>query len=223
MNYDLRLYKDDIAPGAMVVWPAGSDVRRAIYVVSGALRFACDACTGALGANSAFVAASSTQIAGGSLATVALRWELTAAGAPPATRAGSGISSNELLSASLRLEPGREYQLRCDRVDFPPGGEALLHTHQGGGIRCVLFGGIEIQTQRKRHEYAPLDAWFEAGPDPVYAAASRSEATAFARVMVLPRALLGKSSIAYVNAADFAKPKNQRYQVFVDALIELPG
>ena len=199
MNYDLRLYKDDIAPGAMVVWPAGSDVRRAIYVVSGALRFACDACTGALGANSAFVAASSTQIT------------------------GSGISSNELLSASLRLEPGREYLLRCDRVDFPPGGEALLHTHQGGGIRCLLFGGIEIQTQRKRHEYAPLDAWFEAGPDPVYAAASRSEATAFARVMVLPRALLGKSSIAYVNAADFAKPKNQRYQVFVDALIELPG
>ena len=199
MNYDLRLYKDDIAPGATVVWPAGGEVRRAIYVVSGALRFVCDACAGAFGANSAFVATSSTRIA------------------------GSGISSNELSSTPLRLEPGREYLLRCDRVDFPPGGEALLHTHQGGGIRCLLFGGIEIQTQRKRHEYAPLDAWFEAGPDPVYAAASRSEATAFARVMVLPRALLGKSSIAYVNAADFAKPKNQRYQVFVDALIELPG
>jgi len=65
-------------------------------------------------------------------------------------------------------------------------------------------------------------AWFEAGPDPVYAAASPAEPTAFARVMILPRSLLGKSSISYVNPEDVAKPKSQRYQVFIDVPVELP-
>ena len=40
--------------------------------------------------------------------------------------------------------------------------------------------------------------------------------------MILPRALLGKSSISYVNPEDLAKPKSQRYQVFIDEPIELP-
>ena len=38
----------------------------------------------------------------------------------------------------------------------------------------------------------------------------------FIRVMVLPRALLGKSSIEYVNEADKAKPKSQSYKIFAD-------
>jgi hypothetical protein len=43
----------------------------------------------------------------------------------------------------------------------------------------------------------------------------------FIRVMILPRALLGKSSIAYLNEDDKAKPRAQQYQIFVDAPIEL--
>lgn len=49
-----------------------------------------------------------------------------------------------------------------------------------------------------------------------------SEASAFVRLMILPRSLLGKSSIAYVNADDLAKPKSQSYQVFIDMPFELP-
>ena len=41
--------------------------------------------------------------------------------------------------------------------------------------------------------------------------------TRFIRVMILPRALIGKSSIQYVNAEDKDKPKSQQYRVFVDA------
>ena len=37
--------------------------------------------------------------------------------------------------------------------------------------------------------------------------------------MILPRALIGKSSIEYLNDADKAKPKSQQYKVFVDAPI----
>ena len=39
----------------------------------------------------------------------------------------------------------------------------------------------------------------------------------FIRVMILPRALIGKSSIQYVNEDDKAKPKSQQYKVYVDA------
>jgi hypothetical protein len=37
--------------------------------------------------------------------------------------------------------------------------------------------------------------------------------------MILPRALLGKSSIRYVNEADRDKPRVQQYRIFVDAPI----
>ena len=37
--------------------------------------------------------------------------------------------------------------------------------------------------------------------------------------MILPRALLGKSSIQYVNDEDKEKPKTQSYKIFADAPI----
>lgn len=126
-------------------------------------------------------------------------------------------SSDEAkLSAAVDLDGGSPRLMRCDRVDFPPGGCAYLHTHQGPGIRVLLQGTIRIDTDGTSHEYAPLEAWFESGPVPVFAAASETEPTAFVRCMVLPAELQGKSSIRYVRAEDADKPKLQRYQVFVD-------
>jgi hypothetical protein len=46
--------------------------------------------------------------------------------------------------------------------------------------------------------------------------------TRFVRVMILPRALVGKSSIAYVNEEDKARPKSQQYKIYVDAPISRP-
>ena len=37
--------------------------------------------------------------------------------------------------------------------------------------------------------------------------------------MILPRALIGKSSIQYVNEEDAAKPKTQSYKIYADAPI----
>jgi quercetin dioxygenase-like cupin family protein len=107
--------------------------------------------------------------------------------------------------------------MRCDRVDFPPGGVAYTHTHQGPGIRVLLHGRFRVHTGGHTLEIAPGDPWFESGPDPVYAEASRDDPTSFIRVMVLPLTLLGKSSIRYVNPEDQARPKTQTYTVFVDA------
>lgn len=221
MTFELRLYQDDLAPGAPLALPATPV--RAIYVVSGGVRTQSGGLTAAFGANSAFHTAAALTLTGGNLPAVMLRWELVPAGAPDGVHQGDGLASRRLLAAPMALAGNADWLLRCDRVDFPPKGEALLHTHQGGGTRCLLFGGIRIETQGHTHHYGPLGAWFEAGPDPVYAAASATEPSAFARVMLLPRALLGKSSIAYVNPEDLAKPKSQRYQVFLDAPVTLPG
>lgn len=121
-----------------------------------------------------------------------------------------------LLSAPLQLMGREQRLLRCDRVDFPPGGVAYLHTHQGPGIRVLLHGSIRIDTAGGSSHYEPLQAWFEPGPEPVFAAASATEPTAFVRCMVLPAHLAGQSSIRYVRDSDAAKPKPQRYTVFVD-------
>jgi quercetin dioxygenase-like cupin family protein len=127
-------------------------------------------------------------------------------------------SERALLSAPLRVGRG-EQLIRCDRVDFPPGGVAYLHTHQGPGIRVLLNGAIRIETAGQAHTYEPLEAWFEPGPEPVFAAASDTEPTAFVRCLVLPAELRGRSSIRYVREEDVEKPKSQHYTVFVDHLV----
>ena len=128
-----------------------------------------------------------------------------------------------IVSPPLALDARGHYLLRCDRVEFPPGGVAYRHTHQGPGLRCLVAGSIRIETGGASHAYQPGEAWFENGADPVFAAGSERETTAFIRVMVLPRALAGQSSIRYVEDADKDKPRLQRYQIYIDHPIELPG
>jgi len=133
----------------------------------------------------------------------ALVWELA-----PSARGAK-------LIAEIDPEPG-DWLIRCDRVDFPPGGVAYRHTHPGPGIRCLLFGSIRIETRGDANDYGPFDAWFERGPDPVYAAASEIEDSAFVRVMLLPREWQGKRTVRYVDAEDESKPKLQRATIFLE-------
>ncbi len=128
-------------------------------------------------------------------------------------------SALAMLSASLELPADEQLLIRCDRVDFPPGGVAYLHTHQGPGIRVLLHGSIRVETAGRSHDYGPFEAWFEPGPEPVFAAGSAREPTAFVRCMVLPAHLKGQRSIRYVRDEDADKPKPQRYTIFVDELL----
>jgi quercetin dioxygenase-like cupin family protein len=116
----------------------------------------------------------------------------------------------------LTERPAGEWLLRCDRVDFPPGGVAHLHTHPGPGLRVLIKGRIRIDTQGESHEYGPFDWWYETGPDPVFAAASETEPTAFVRVLVLPAEWAGKRTITYVDPADDEKPKLQRARIYLE-------
>jgi hypothetical protein len=125
------------------------------------------------------------------------------------------------LAAPVALDSDVEWLLRCDRVDFPPGGIAYLHTHPGPGIRCLLFGSIRIESGGETHVYGPFEAWFESGPEPVLAFALGDEKTAFVRVMLVPREWERKRTIRYVDPADEDKPSLQRATVFLDEPIQL--
>ncbi|HXV33201.1 MAG TPA: hypothetical protein VD769_04250 [Gaiellaceae bacterium] len=129
--------------------------------------------------------------------------------------------SGALLSAEVDLDPAAGWLMRCDRVDFPPGGIAYRHTHPGPGIRCLLHGRIRIVSGGEEHTYGPLQPWFESGPEPVLATTSLTEPSAFVRVMLLPAEWEGKRTISYVDPADAEKPKTQRATVFFDEPIAL--
>ncbi len=79
--------------------------------------------------------------------------------------------------------------MRGDSVAFPPGGCAYLHRHQGPGIRCLIEGGIRIDTHGRSTSYGPGGAWYESGPDAVFAQAASDKPSRFIRVMILPREL----------------------------------
>ncbi|HLB16903.1 MAG TPA: hypothetical protein VJM14_18400 [Burkholderiales bacterium] len=212
----LRLYTDVLPSRAGLAAPLAA-ATRAIYVREGdaTIRAAGQAAT--LAVNSAWHGGVACAVTAGSNGAVLLRWELAPVDAPAGE--APGADSRLTLARDLELADPAGYLMRLDRVDFPPGGIAYLHTHRGPGIRCLLAGDIRVEVSGVAHTLKPGEAWFEAGPDPVLAHASEREPTSFARVMILPRELKGKSSIRYIRPEDEAQPKTQRYQVFCDEFI----
>jgi hypothetical protein len=208
----LRLYEDVLANGAELSLPA---LPRMIFVVHGAVAIA----DRTLHDGETFNGEGATRLAAGSGGAMLWRFELDAAevGGGPV---GPGHVSCEKLSARLETLPHGALLLRGDSVAFPPGGCAYLHRHQGPGIRCLVEGGIRIDTHGRSTSYGPGGAWYETGPDPVFAQAA-DRATRFIRVMILPAALLGKSSLEYLNEEDKAKPKSQAYTMFADMPISV--
>ena len=133
-----------------------------------------------------------------------------------------GVRSQEKLAALLETLPKGELLLRGDSVGFPPGGCAFLHRHRGPGIRCLIEGGIRIDTKGSSTSYGPGAAWYESGPDAVYAQAA-DRPTRFIRVMILPRELLGKSSFQYVNEEDKASRGSSNTRILADTPIAWRG
>ena len=110
-----------------------------------------------------------------------------------------------------------DWVVRCDRIDFPPGGIAYRHVHPGPGIRRLLHGALTIDAAGGSHTYRAGGAWFEGADFPVLATASADEETAFVRVLLLPPEWAGKRTIRYVDPADEDKPRLQRPTVLLEA------
>lgn len=213
--FELRLVEDSLHSGAVLELPADR-INRVVYVAHGSI--------GVGGSHyrddSAWHGRGAARLEAGPTGATVWRFELIPAGAPlVAAPARSGYTRPKI-TAPLAL-PDPALLIRADSVAFPPGGCAFLHTHQGPGIRCLIEGGVRIDTDGHSTSYAPGGPWFEAGPIPVFAQAAGDRASRFIRVMILPARLKGTSSISYVNAEDRDKPKSQSYKIFVDQPIEL--
>jgi quercetin dioxygenase-like cupin family protein len=206
-SFTLALYADRLEAKAARPAPLPA-ANRIVYVREGDATVRAGGQAAALAPNSAWHGAVGCEVIAGANGATLLRWEL-----------GPAATGEPLLASTVELADPGGYLMRCDRVDFPPGGIAYTHTHRGPGIRCLLAGGIRVEVNGHAHAVKPGEAWFEAGPDPVLAHASAREPTSFVRVMILPRELKGKSSIRYVRPEDQDKPKTQQYQVFCDEFI----
>lgn len=194
---------NDAAPLSLPALP------RLVFVVHGAVTIA----DRALRDDEAWHGEQAITVSAGKEGATLWRWELSD-GADGAA-IGNGVHSREKLAARLETLPQGRLLLRGDSVAFPPGGCAYLHRHQGPGIRCLVEGGIRIDTHGRSTSYGPGGAWYESGPDPVFAQAA-DRPTRFVRVMILPVAYVGKSSVEYLNEEDKAKPKSQQYRIYAD-------
>jgi hypothetical protein len=211
----LRLYEDILSNSAKLALPA---LPRMIFVVHGSVT----ATERALSEGETWHGEGSATLMAGEAGAACWRWELTSAAAADGTASSAGIRSRLMLSAQLDTLPQGELLLRGDSVGFPPGGCAFEHRHAGPGIRCLAEGGIRIDTHGRSTSYGPGGAWYETGTDIVFAQAAADRPSRFIRVMILPRALVGKSSFQYVNEADKAKPRVQQYKIFADFPIARP-
>ena len=203
----LRLYEDILPNQAELPLPA---LPRMIFVVHGSVT-----ADRALHDDDGWSSEDAVRLKAGAGGATIWRWELAAGDAGTVAAAGTGIISREKLSARLETLPQGALLLRGDSVAFPPGGCAYLHRHQGPGIRCLLEGGIRIDTHGHSTSYGPGSPWYESGPDPVFAQAA-DRPTRFIRVMILPMSYMGKSSVEYLRDEDKDKPRTQKYKIYAD-------
>jgi quercetin dioxygenase-like cupin family protein len=213
-GYALRLTRDDLPAGATPrALPA---LNRVLYVLAGDLTVAAGGTETRLAEHSAAFAGGATTPAVGPRGATVLRYELVR------ERAAPDAAGTLLLEHPIQLAAGEPYLMRCDRVDFDPGGVALPHRHKGGGIRCLIAGSMELRIEgHPARTIEPGQAWFESGREPVYAAAAPDAPTSFIRVSILPRAIRGQSSIMYVDPEDAKRGRPRQYTVFVDEPIDL--
>src|SRR5260370_8204309 len=153
----VALYEDVLSDGAAPALPAAA---RMIFLVHGAATIAGRALRDGEAWHGEGAAALVAASAG------ATCWRFDFASPPAATPAG--VTSREKLSAPLATLPAGELLLRGDSVAFPPGGCALPHRHQGPGIRCLIEGGIRIDTAGRSTSYGPGGPSYAPGPDPVF-------------------------------------------------------
>jgi quercetin dioxygenase-like cupin family protein len=205
--HSLRLIEHYLEPGGELSLPAAV---RALFAATGEASATSAGDARPLDADHAWHGTAScvvTTAAGARL----LRFELVRQPPPPV---GEGRA---LLEHPLALSGEDAWLIRCDRVDFAPGGVALPHRHRGGGIRRLLRGSLTVTVgDGPPRVMRPGDPWFESGREPVLASAAPDDDTSFVRVSILPAEIQGRTSILYVDPADATRSRPRTYTVCID-------
>jgi hypothetical protein len=217
-QYVMRLTRDRHEAADLPAQPLPA-LNRVLYVLDGQVVIVDTGGRTELSQDSAWHGAEACMVRAVFGAATVLRYELLE---KASVADGDATVSRPLSEHPIDLDPQVEYLMRCDRVDFEPGGMALPHGHAGGGIRCLIAGTLELTIgDRPPGLMQPGDAWFESGREPVLAVASKDAATSFIRCSILPRSIRGKSSIWYADPKDAERSEPRKYTVYVDQPIRL--
>ena len=210
MAWSLRLVEHRLEVGALHSFPKGP---RVIFVRAGTIRLVTPGGGEGgppVGQDAAVFAAGACGVQSYRDALTLLVFELVRQPPPPA-------GGRTLLEHPMALDPKAAWLMRCDRVDFAPGGVAPRHGHRGGGLRCLLRGALTVTVgDAPGRLMRPGDCWFEGGREPVLAQASTTEETSFVRCAILPAELRGRTSILYADPAEATRGRPRTYTVFVD-------
>lgn len=214
-NYELRFFEDEVsdqAGGPVSFEPAV----RIFYVLAGSAKVNGQS----FEARQGLLMEEEAQLTDLSTGAKLVRWELVPYGA-----AFSNPMASQGRSLNKRTDfihvPGDSTGVRLDTVTFPPGTRAYRHTHVSCGIRYIVRGSLEINTDEGIDLMEPGHAWFEAVQSPVLAIADEQVETQFVRMMVLPTDYHGKLTITYVDPADDDKPREQINDRLLDEIVQL--
>lgn len=214
-NYELRFFEDryDRDGGETVdLNPA----IRVIYVVEGSIEVDGAQFTAGQGV----LSEGGTCITFHSGPTKLARWELVPRGTPSSNPMTPACRSLHKRTDFIDID-GDKTGIRLDTVTFPPGTRAYRHIHASCGIRYILKGTLEINTDKGLDLMEPGHPWFEAVNEPVVAIADAEIETQFVRMMVLPVDYHGKLTITYVDPADDDKPREQINNRLLDEIVQL--
>lgn len=210
-THQLRFFADRIDGGSASLAPA----IRVIYVVAGSVKINGADCNE--GAGMLIEGAAEIQADNGAQLA---RWELVPIAAPFVNpMAGIGDSLNK--RTDFIHVPDPETGIRLDTVTFPPGTRAYRHKHISCGIRYILRGTLEINSDHGIDLMEQGHAWFEAVNETVLAIGSETAETQFVRMMVLPADYHGKLTITYVDPADDDKPREQINNRLLDEIVQV--
>src|SRR5262245_59270256 len=126
-QYALCLYTDHLAPKTEAKL---SGCNRVLYVREGDALVRGGGQAAGLAADSAWHGAGPAAVSAGTAGATLLRWELVGGGTT-GELSSPGLESSLKLAQGVDLSDPGGYLMRCDRVDFPPGGIAYTHVHRG--------------------------------------------------------------------------------------------
>jgi len=183
--YTLRLYHDFYAPHS---YPEQDlEAQHSItYILKGSATINDVRLT----ADSALYSKDVATVKAGPEGAVIWRWELVRTEAPNNLAKGEGISSHLRMSRRIRmfeLVPTSKWLFRLDCI-YNNRGSTGLHSHPGSGIRCLLKGHLQVESDKGEcsDNRRTGDCWYEEGSYPLVSTSDPGETADFMRGMILP-------------------------------------
>lgn len=153
------------------------------------------------------------------------RWDLVEIAPSGISPSPEEHGEKPLLTApveKLDIEPGSEWILRCETVNFPAETTVDMHAHHGAGIRCLELGEINFtHLDGMKNTVKPGDAWYEEAFHFLHALTLKTGPSRFVRAMLVPAEYATTSTFKYHDQADAGKPRRQTTDKLVDVTLTL--